>query len=666
MKNSQTTGHPLKDWAGVLGFIWFVVVVGVYYVSHKPLTPEIALNLVGTVWHIIIAIFIWCLAGGVGHRLIGERSISPLENFALQTSLGLGFLGIAWLLVGLTLGFGVVQGAIIGLLLLVVLFKHIRAWASLLMELGSGWKSSGRFGKLLGGEIFIILLATLATAAAPPVQFDALVYHLRLPQLYLEYGRFFYVPEIMFWGMPQIGEMLFTWSISLGGDATAALLAWLSGVTALIGLFGLLRERLGLPAAWSGLAALLAGFTLASSLSWAYVDWFAILFGTAFLVGMQAWLKQKNSQTLGIAGVMAGLALSTKYTAGILVLSGMVLIGWDAFRRRQLPQGVRSLTLFGAVVLLTFSPWLIKNAYYTGSPIYPFLFPAGAMDTIRLNLYQGGTAWGNWLDTLFLPWRATTIGMEAAPGYSASIGPLLLGLIVWTGFGLGHYSSEKRKFLKNTVVIVLPAVLLWMVLGRFSSYLLQSRLYLAVFPAIAVLAGGGYQAFYRLRISSVRLGRISGILIIFVLGLTAFEVGTTAIRQGSGSYLLGLEDSQNYRLQNLGTYALAMDQVNNLPADSRVLFLWETRSLGCERYCDPDEVLDRWPHDLLVDGTPEAVLARWQDQGFTHILYYQLGADFLQQEDLRFKDVDWGSLEMLKSSLDKIAAVNGYDLYKIR
>ena len=50
------------------------------------------------------------------------------------------------------------------------------------------------------------------------------------------------------------------------------------------------------------------------------------------------------------------------------------------------------------------------------------------MSSLRLALYQGGEAWGNWLDFVFLPVRATLMGLEGGPGYSASIGPLLVGL----------------------------------------------------------------------------------------------------------------------------------------------------------------------------------------------------------------------------------------------
>jgi hypothetical protein len=663
----KSSGQSLRTWAGIAGFLWFVLVVGMYFIQHKPFTPEIAIQAAGIFWNAAVALAVWCLAGGLGHKLLGKINISPLEGFSIQSAFGLGLLGTAWLLIGATFGFGWIQGSIVGLILVFFLYKDARAWLHQLVELKSAWKLSGWFGRLLGGEILFILLATLTIALAPPVKFDAMVYHLRLPDLYLDNGRFYYVPEIMFWGMPQIGEMLFTWAISIGGYPAAAIIGWLSGLTAMVGLFGLIENRLGLLAAWSGLASLLAGYTLAISLSWGYVDWLVILFGTAFLISMQLWVKQKTATALLVSGAFAGMALATKYTAGLLIIAGTVFIVWVTYRRGHLMGMVRPAFQFLAAALGFFSPWLIKNFLATGSPVYPFLFPAGAMDQIRLDFFQGGLPWGGWLDTVFLPWRATTMGVEAAPGYSASIGPLLLGLSVWAWLGYKYYSPDAQSFLKNTALIFIPGLFLWMILGRFSNFLLQSRLYLGIFPAIAVLAGGGYQAFGQLRISGVRLGRITGGLILFVLGLTAFEVGLGTLRQESLPYMAGLVNSQAYRQQNLGMYALAQDRMNELPPGSRILFLWETRSLGCLLNCDPDEILDRWPHDLSLYGNAAAVLAAWKNQGYSHILYHQLGADFLRQEDRRYKTIDWDSLDRLKAGLIEISDLNGtYQLYEIR
>ncbi len=135
-----------------------------------------------------------------------------------------------------------------------------------------------------------MLAATLVVSLAPAVKFDALVYHLALPHGYLAAGRVNYNPQNIFWGMPQVGEMLYLWALALAGDQAASCLGWGAGVLALLGILGYTRSLVGAPAAWVAVASLLAGFTLAAELSWGYVDYFSLLFGFAFLVALQRWL----------------------------------------------------------------------------------------------------------------------------------------------------------------------------------------------------------------------------------------------------------------------------------------------------------------------------------------------------------------------------------------
>ena len=107
------------------------------------------------------------------------------------------------------------------------------------------WQSSDWFGRATGCLALVIFGFTLLTALAPPLKFDALVYHLALPRQYLLAGRMDYVPQIMFWGMPQTAEMLYTWAMSLGGEPAAVVTGWLVGLVALFGLLGLIARSTG-------------------------------------------------------------------------------------------------------------------------------------------------------------------------------------------------------------------------------------------------------------------------------------------------------------------------------------------------------------------------------------------------------------------------------------
>ena len=178
------------------------------------------------------------------------------------------------------------------LLVLGVLFwRDCLSWWRSWNALRTLWQSSDWFGRATGWLILLILGFTLLTALAPPLKFDALVYHLTLPRQYLLVGRMAYLPQNVFWGMPQMAEMLYTWAMSLGGEPAAVVLGWLAGLVTMLGLMGLIADRLGVGPAWAGLAALMCGLTLAIGLAWGYNDWWVILFGLCFLISLFLWVE---------------------------------------------------------------------------------------------------------------------------------------------------------------------------------------------------------------------------------------------------------------------------------------------------------------------------------------------------------------------------------------
>lgn len=655
----------LRVLVGLLGVLWLTVAISLYGVYHKPFTLELAANLVRASRQVGVALAIVAVAGGLGRRLLPLMDLLPLARAALQAALGLGLLGLALLALGVSLGWSpTLLGAL--LVLLGVVLRHtVLGWCIAWRDLWRLLRESDPLGHGIAAGVALILLCTLLVALAPPLKFDALVYHLPLPHAYLAAGRLVYLPENIYWGMPQQTEMLYTWAVALGGDPAAAALGWMIGVLALAGLLGYAEQVLGLRSAWVAVAALLSGFTLAASLAWAYVDWTTILLGWAFLVTLEGWLWQGHSWHLLLAGLFAGLALGTKYTAGTLCLLGTVAI---------LQQGAQhgralwtNLFRFVAMAFLTSCPWWVKNLMATGNPAYPFFFPAGAMTRLRLELYQGYPVWGDWWEALLLPLRATFMGVEGAAGYNASIGPLLLalGALAWVGWSDG--SRRQQAALRCAAMLALGGLLVWAISSRASGYLVQSRLHLTVFPAAAILAGAGFAGLGRQVWPGVRLRRVAGLLVMLAFYFNVFQVGVTTLTQGALLHLLGLCSSPAYLTDNLGWHYSAMQAVGDLPAGARVLMLWEPRSLYCQPRCIPDEVLDRWPNDLYRWKTPETVLAVWRGAGYSHLLVYRAGADFLRSADSRYQPADWEALEALLSELPPPVNFGGaYELYALR
>ncbi|RLD04463.1 MAG: hypothetical protein DRI32_05600 [Chloroflexi bacterium] len=651
---------------GLAETLWLLAVMLGYAYTHKPFSPQQIFLLLKAFWQIAAAVLILSLGGSIGTKLFPKREgISPLALLTLQAALGLGILGLVILLMGYTIGFSTLYFALF-LLIFGILFRvEILHWWRLWGAFKDILAKSQKFDKLLAVGIGIILAMTLITALAPPLKFDALVYHLTLPKIYLLEGGINYTPDLIFWGMPQEIEMLNTFAMALAGAESAAVLGWGLGVLTLIGLLGFLAEHFSPRTAWVALAALLSGGTLSTSLSWAYVEWATMLYGLGIFIFLDLWSLRREKKFLWMAGILAGFALGTKYTAGILLVSALPII-FLANRGRGVKSTLRDIFTFGGIALLAFSPWLLKNLLATGNPVYPLLFPSGEMNIYRLSLHQEHPAWGNWRDFFLLPWRATVWGVEGKIGYSADIGALLLGLSAFSWIEWKERDEDQKRILQITSAILLTGFLIWAGVGRVSLLLLQSRLYFFILPIWAILAGVGFENFSKLQSAGIRFGRIAAAVILLSFGFNLFSTGANFAGSNVMKVLFGVQTPLLYREQILGKYESAMSSILALPSDSRVIMLWETRGFSCSPKCEPDEVIDRWYTDLLIYGDYQSVLNAWREKGYTHLLLNKEGADFVRNNPLEHTPINWDALDALLLNVAPLENIDGaYQLYDL-
>jgi hypothetical protein len=436
---------------------------------------------------------------------------------------------------------------------------------------------------------------------------------------------------------------------------------------ALCGLMGYTFDRFGANAAWVAATSLIGGYTLTILLSAGYVEWFTLLFGVGLLIALDIWWTWSDRSALIWAGILCGLAMGSKYTGGILLIAGIgVVFIQSVHHKKGVREFVKNLLIFLLPAFLIFSPWLIKNLLATRNPFYPLFFPAGSMDRFRLDAYQL-PPWGDWKDILLLPLRATIAGFEGAPGYSASIGPLMLALAPFSLLGFKSRTEKQHATLIIAFTIGITGWIAWVLASRVSGFLIQTRFYFGLFPAFAVLTGAGYQALADIRLPGLRLGRVVAALVGVVLFFNVIQVLTVFVDGGALKFLLNNETGDEYLSDNLGWYIPAAKAVSELPADSRVLMLWEPRSFYCLPVCMPDEVLDQWRHARQTLGTPAEILKSWKERGYTHLLYNRFGADFVRSNDPGYQNADWVALDDLFSQLGTPIEFGGaYELYSLQ
>jgi hypothetical protein len=566
---------------GLLSLFWFLAVFVGYGYTHKPFLPEELIGGLRVIWRTLTAITILSLAGGIGMSTsLRQQGFSPLVKAVLAGALGMGVIGIFMLIIAATIGINFTLW--IFLIAAIFMFrKGVQLWLKSFLDLKNFWQETGKTGHVAILFMMIVLACQYLDALAPPLEFDALTYHLAIPQAYLQSGHLTYLQNNIFWGMPQLVEMLYTLAMYIGGTEAAPILGWWIGLLALVGLMSFTKEIFETDTAWIAAASIMAGSGLTESFSSGYVEWASILYGLSTLICLSCWLEDEQISILGMAGIFAGMALGTKYTNGVILIGGGVVIlllqKFMSFKK-----SLTNILWFGGMAIVVMLPWLIKNLLATSNPFYPVFIPSGAMDTTLLAFYQFKPFAQDWSRVILLPWQTTVWGVDGGNGFSASIGPLLLGLspfafIDWTELG-----QNQKATIKTSLGILLVGFFVWAIGSQFRGLLLQTRLYFIIFPAWVLLAVAGYRSIAKINSHNIRFGRLANTLILLALLFNAFYTIKVIAATNPMVVILNLESHESYLIRNLGGYEIAMQAIQSLPGNSKVLMLWEARSFECQ------------------------------------------------------------------------------------
>lgn len=638
---------------------WFVGLVLLFYAVNKPLDPD-SLQAIGRLARIAAA---WAAVLALAN-LIGRSQRSALENLpaveqmALQVGLGLGILSL--ILVGL----GALQ-----------LYSAWLLWLLVLLPLPVSLPAAVRDLKACTGprtrispERWFVLLAggcALLLAVSPPTAWDSLVYHLTGPKLYLEQGGLTHALDLPYLGFPKVGPMLFLLGSALAGPALAQVLhLTFAGLTLALlpGLVNAVAPRRG-PLAAAILVGVPSMWLLAGR---AYVEWIAAFWVVASLVLIQTPTSSTRQTRLTVlAGVCAGFALATKYTA-IWPVLGLALA--SVVNRRS----VRHLLLFVLAATASLLPSLLSDWALTGNPVYPFVLDGVYWDSFRSQWFSRFGTGLPPLRLLLAGWEATVFGVEGGffvghPSYAAAIGPLLLGLAPLALLRLAKQPKARLGSMRDMSIVMAVGWIGWTVQLGESQLLVQTRLLFPIFPLLAAAAAVGYEALGDL---SRRVQFVVGGLLAFVLSLTLVGYLVHTAGERAAEVVSGRLSTEAYLSAQLGDHQRAIRTVNQLPSGSRVRFLWEPRSFYCDPLvtCEPDALLDRWWHAMRLEPQADQVLAAWRGEGVTHILFYRLGAEAVRQGGFDpISESDWIQLERaLDGLLTPVGQIgDSYALYRL-
>jgi len=614
---------------------WIFLVYLLFYRTQKPFTVETFLAFADTLLNIALALFILLLGTAMGQRLLRSLSFaSPGEGFIFTAgiglgtlslfTLGLGLLGLLypWLLYALSLG------------LALFLFPQILSLVKRVTQL----RLPSRPPLFIGLYLVATLSLSFLLALAPPISFDALLYHLTGPKLYIQEHRIviFDAPQSNF---PSLIQMLFTWGMLLKGDIVAKLIHYLYSLLGGAAIFLLTKRYLSSKVGWWSLALVWSMPMIWVVMGWAYTDLGLLLYELLALFALLNWLGSKERKWLLLSGALSGLAMGVKYTSFVAPLSLALLILYQGIRERQRASSLlRSLFLFALLALLVASPWYLRNLYLVGNPFYPFVF--------------GGKHWDHFLATwweqagsgLGLSWRiialplTVTLGTQDESFYDGRTGPLILALLPLLFLARLTPRGEKRTVVNYLTFLFLAQFVFWTWGVVRSQSLFQARLLL---PGLVFLGIALAQSIERSDFSwpQFSLARFVTALVVLALSLNLVTQTMEFLANNPLLYLAGLQRREKYLENNLGDHYRAMNYINeNLPDSAKIQFLWEPRTYYCQREARPDAILGAFKHLVFLEEETEGILEHWREAGITHVLFRKSALDFLMSdpEDRRF------------------------------
>lgn len=225
--------------------------------------------------------------------------------------------------------------------------------------------------------------------ASDPHPYDVMTYHLQVPREWYEAGRITSLPHNVYSFFPFGMEMQYLLAMYVRGGPWAAMylsqfLSLGCMVLAVVGVYAAAKE-----ATKDEGAGTVAG-VIAATVPWtamlgsvAYIESGMLLYSVAAL----GWIIRAvvdgsdRIRALGVAGIMAGFACGTKYTAvptvlvmfpaAAMTVMALCRVGGAHPTFSQARRILLACVVSGLAGLVVFSPWLIRDLAWTGNPVFP-------------------------------------------------------------------------------------------------------------------------------------------------------------------------------------------------------------------------------------------------------------------------------------------------------
>lgn len=558
----------------------------------------------------------------------------------------------------------------------------------------------------------VLVVAILILGSVPPVDRDALTHHLAVPKLYLKGGGIHEIPSVLFSYYPMNLDLLYMVPLSFGNDSLPKFIHFGFALLTALLIFNYLRRRV------SGVSYAILGALLFLSLPviiklsiTVYVDLGLIFFSTAALLQLLRWAETDfRTRHLVLAAVFAGLGLGTKIN-GILTVF-LLTLGVPFIYRRAVwkmsqsgPNGAHGQAVegiglnplgwaiaFAVIAAVIYSPWMIRNAIWTGNPVYPmaqkFFGPDQSAETPNANSgrvvggeveqeqAQQDSGFGHFAvrkivfgeglwEILAIPIRVFIQGRDDDPRlFDGRLNPYLLIFPLITLFPL---KERRRSARLEPEVRFLGLFALFYLTFAFFLVDMRIRYIGPIIPPLTILAVVGIHDLIgairtRCSVRGQWLGLITaGSVFLVLMGLNiTYLAGQFALVDPFG-YLQGKVSRDEYILKFRPEYGALSFANRSLPAEARILGLFNGNRIY---YSEREMICDNeaFRRAVIASQSPIEIVRRLERDRISHLLV-RLDL-FSQWVDSQFKPAEKVLLQsFFGEKLLRLYQGHGYALF---
>ncbi len=536
---------------------------------------------------------------------------------------------------------------------------------------------------LIAVLIIFLLVIEIILNLTPPISRDALIHHLAIPKLWLTNGGFYETKWASFSYYPMNVNLLYLIPIYFKMDYLAKFIHMGFGIATALLIYLYLKNRINEFAGILGILIFLSTPMIFRLSTEAYIDLGLVFFTTASILAfIRYWDGEfKEFKWLFLSSAAMGLALGTKYNALIawFFLSASIVFVYSKSTGEQW-KAIRCGLIFFLISLLIFSPWLIKNMFLTGNPLYPLFkgffnissLPGqeGVYSTLAGVSQRGifqmrGMMYGeNFLETLLIPIRYFFQGQDNNPRFFDGVLNPLLIILPPFAFMKKTFLRDKLFFMVFSVFFILAATFLDQI---------RIRYILPVVPILSILTVMGLINIFNWTISmSNKWKYILTVMLFcgFILFMiqNVFYIKNYTQRVRPVNYVLGKESRDDFISRHVGSYP-AMKFINQFtPENSKIrLVFLARRGYYLDRiYEDDPSVGMNFIRGLMAASANEQVfLEHISSFGYSHLLVRSdLFNKFLK--DNYSADALKVLIQRMEKTMKVIYNENGYAVYEVR